>query len=264
MANQPKYEKIEAYLNGTLPPTEYEVFEQEIQSNPKLAEQVQLFREIDKALEDEGALNFQKVVQAEEEAFLKEFEKEVSEEENSKPLRKIGGFNRQWMMAASFLIFLFSAFLLWQFQPSESSSNEELFAQYVETYPLNEDVRGNDSTATNFEIGIQQYQAKDFDAAVQTFESLAATNGKDMSLAFSLGNAYLNQTPPQFILAEQQFRKIITNDSSIYVSKAKWYVALILLQKGELTEAKNLLKDVTESGDKYGRKAEELLKELRN
>ncbi len=260
MSNQPIYEKIKAYLDGELTGAELEAFEKELLSNPELAEDVELYQTIDMVLEDEATLNFQKIVQAEDEAFFEENTAKLVEQ----PIRKIGGFNRQWMIAASFLFLIVSAILLWQLQTNAPQSNQELFAQYADTYPLNEDLRSSDSTVSDFEKGIQEYQSKDFDAATQTFEVLVAKNEQDMSLLFCLANAYFNQNPPQLDLAAQQFQKIITKDSSIYVPKAKWYLALIALEKEDLVQAKTLLKEVEQSGDKFGKIAERLLKELEN
>lgn len=260
MSNQFQYEKIESYLNGTLSGSELADFEQQIKSNQDLAAQVALFEEMDMALSDETALDFQKMVQAEDEAFFEENEQEKPPE---KPIiRQLNSSRKLWMIAASFLVFVFSVFILWQFQSNEPTSNKELFAQYYETYSLNENLRGNNTNPTNFQKGVQQYQAKDFDSAAQTFESLLVVNKQDMSLTFCLANAYMNQNPPQFNLAEQQFQKIISNNSSIYVPKSKWYKALILLQKEKSEDVKTLLKEVSGSGDKFGKKAKELLENL--
>ncbi|MEM8909220.1 MAG: hypothetical protein AAGD05_15345, partial [Bacteroidota bacterium] len=65
------YEKIEAYLNGTLAPAELQQFEAQLQTDPDLAAQLALFQNIDTALKDQSVLNFQKMVQQEGEAFLK-------------------------------------------------------------------------------------------------------------------------------------------------------------------------------------------------
>ncbi|MGB0931869.1 MAG: tetratricopeptide repeat protein [Chitinophagales bacterium] len=265
MENQPKYEKIEDYLNGRLSGSALIDFEEQIKSDKELAAQVLLFKEMDMALSDESALAFQKMVQEEGEAFFAENALDNTKEkaEREPIIRQLSPPRRRWMIAASFLVFILSTLLLWQYQSNNPTSNEDLFAQHYEIYSLNEDLRGNDSTATQFETGIQQYQAKDFDVTAQIFEALVAANERDMNLIFCLAHAYLNQNPPQFDLAQRQFQKIITNDSSIYTPKAKWYAALILIQKGEVIEAKSLLKDVTESGDKFGQKAKDLLKELK-
>lgn len=270
MSTENIYEKIDNYLNGTLSEVERAAFEAQLQQDASLREKVQLVREVDSVLSEEDDLNFQRIVESETDLFLKNLdsnsEGELKEEKKSPPpatpTRKIGGFSRRWAIAASFLLLLVSIMLLWQLQSNHPLSNEELFAQYSDTYPLNEDLRGSDSTISDFEKGIQQYQANNFDAATEIFEILLAKNEQDMSLSFCLANAYFNQNPPQFDLASKQFQKIITNDSSIYVPKAKWYLALIWLQKEELEKAKKLLKEVEVSGDKFGKKAKDLLIEI--
>ncbi len=260
MSNQSKYEKIDNYLNGMLSGNKLADFEQEINSDEELATLVTLFQEMDIALVNESALGFQKIVEAEDKAF---FAESTSNENQGKSIiRQLYTANKRWLVAASLLLMVVNTLLFWQLQSNKATSNEELFTQYSNTYPLNSNVRGNDALTTDFQKGIQQYQAKNFSAATQIFESLVTANEQDMSLVFCLANAYFNQIPPQHDLAMQQFQKIISNDSSIYVTKSKWYLALIWLQKGKLEETKNLLKEVEQSGDKLAKKAKKLLGEL--
>lgn len=262
MSNQSTYEKIEAYLNGTLLGSELTDFEEKMKSNKELATQVLLYQEVDEVLSNEPALDFQKIIQTEGDLFFEE-QKLEEKKQNARPIRKIGGRTRRWAIAASFLLFVMSAVLLWQLQSNQVASNKDLFAQYSNTYNLNKDLRGGDISASEFEKGIQFYKAKDFKAAAQTFETLNVEGEEDMVLIFCLAHSYFNQKPPQLDLAQQQFEKIIVNGSSIYVPKAQWYKALIALEKGDLEQAKILLKKVQQSGDRFGKKATELLEELK-
>lgn len=255
MSEQQTYETIEAYLNGLLTGADLADFEQQLQNNPDLAAQVKFFEQMDTALSDKGALNFQKMVQAEGGIFYKK-----STHTPSAKIRNIGNTRKWWSVAASFFVIILGALLLWKIQ-SDSPSPDDLFAQYMDTYALSEGKRGDDSLNL-FKQGIQQYQAKDFTAAAQTFEKLVATDAQDMYLQFSLANAYFNQNPPQLALAQQFFKKVIADDTSIFVPKAKWYLGLILLKNGEVTEAQNLFKEVADSGGKVGKKAKELLEVL--
>ncbi len=219
------YETIEAYLNGTLTGDALTEFEQRLKSEPDLAAQVQLFQNMDDALNDQPALDFQKIVQMEGAAFLQKAAAPPAK------VRRIGWSRKQWAIAATLLFLVVSAALFWKMQSTDISSGDELFAQHFETYTLNEGLRGEEDENVDFKKGIQQYRLKNYGLAAETFNTLAENAPQDMVLAFCLANAYLNQSPPQTDLAQQQFQKIIADGSSIYTPTAKWYMALTLLKK---------------------------------
>jgi len=266
MSLQNTYEKIENYLNCTLIGADLEAFEEQLQGDTKLLEKVKLMRNVDAVLSDEADLAFQQMVETEAGLFLDELDLEEAEQSvaNTSSVQKIGGWNRKWAIAASFLLLMVSMVLLWQVQSNHPVSNEDLFATHFDTYRLNKNVRGVGDSPTEFQKGIQHYNANEFEAATQVFEALTAQEPNDLSLAFCLGNAYLNQEPPQLDLAQSQFEKIISDGGSIHVPKAQWYMALVAVKKGDLEQAKTLLKQVEQSGDKFGQKAEKLLKEIEN
>ena len=260
------YNQIEAYLEGSLTQGEKAEFEHQMESNEDLAQEVELVKRVDTMIRDQGALELQKTMNEIDSSFFEEEEEEESPKlRTSTSPRIIGSWTRRtWAIAASFLFFAIGALLIWQMQSNSVASGEELFAQYYETYDLNQTVRGdNDSSNVDLKKGIQQYQSKDFGAAVQTFLPLAAAQPQNDVAVFCLANAYLNQNPSKLNLAKQQFERITTNNVTIYVPKAQWYLALIALKEKDTSQAKVLLKEVVASGDDLKGKAEELLEELK-
>ena len=257
MSNQEIYEAIEAYLSGNLKGTDLTDFEARLRSDSELAAQVLLFQDMDEALNDRPVLNFQKLVRSEGAAFI---EKDQSEKAT---VRNIDWSRRYLAIAAALLVAVLSITVLWNIRSVPPSSGKELFAQNFETYTLNQSIRSEETTGDSaIQLGIQQYQANDYQAAAATFQELAANADQDMVIAFCLGNAYLNQQAPPLDLAEQQFQKIIREGESIYVPRAKWFMALIFLEKEEIKQAESLLQEVAKSQDNFGEKARALLKEL--
>ncbi len=254
------YDRIEAYLNKTMNETDLIDFERKLENSEELRAEVELFQRINTVMYDKDALHLQKTM---DEIGASFFLPDETETVNSSP--RIGNWSRQrWAIAASFLAFVVSALLIWQMQSDSSASNEELFAQYYETYDLNRNVRGDgNSSNAALKTGIQQYKSKDFVAAAQTFLPLAAAEPQNDVAIFSLANAYFNQNPPKLDLAKQQFKKITTANATVYVPKAMWYLALIELKNENPEQAKVLLKKVVASGDDIAKKAGDLLKELK-
>lgn len=259
MLSQKLYKTITAYLEGKLSGTELSDFEAKLQANPDLAKEVSFLKEIDVAVSDQSVLQFQELVRKEGETF--------KQEQNPKaaPVKKLRPSRFYLGIAASLLFLIGSVFLFWKYSATTPLSGQELFAQHFETYDLDQSMRGEAAT-TNvlFQTAIQQYQAKDFSAASNSFQQLVTDDPKDMVLSFCLANAYLNQATPSLDLAATQLRKIIADGESIYVLRSKWYLAMIFLEQEELAAAKKLLQELTPSPDHLGKKANDLLKELAN
>ncbi len=259
MSSQSIYEKIEAYLEGKLTEEERKAFEAQLASDPKLAEKVSLYKNIDQVIEDQSTLDFQKLVQEQGTIFLQNEQKETAGEQS--PIRFLS--RRSLLIAASLLILVISIVLIYQnVNNQDKLSGPELYAHNFDTYNLNQSLRSQVSRLTDFQNGIKAYQSQDYDLAVNIFEDLAQNDSDDIVLAYCLAQAYLNQQPAQFAKAKASLRKIIVEGGSIYVPKAKWYLALIHLQEEALVEAKNLLEEVAQSDDQFGAKAKQVLGQL--
>ncbi len=257
MIPQDILETIEAYLEGTLTGADRSDFEARLQRDPDLAAQVLLIKDIDRAMSDQVTLDFQKLVQSEGNAFQ---QKEVSKE---KQIKKIGRWRFLTGIAASLLVLVLCTFLFWKMNSAEPPSGNALFAQHFETHTLNPSIRSNEAVETSsFLAAVEQYKAKDFSAAALTFQQLAANDQQDVILSFCLANAYLNQTPPQLSLAQAEFQKVIAEGQSVYVARAKWYLALIYLKNDATSEAVVLLKELAQSSNNLGEQAAAVLKDL--
>lgn len=263
MSDQDTYEKIEAYLEGTMEGADLEAFKQDLLVNEALAEKVRLFRDMDKVLSDNVTLDFQKMIAEEGKRFLNQAP--VPTKQTGEPVRqaRLIRYPRMRMVAAAIAAILVSAVALWVVQSNNSLSGQQLFAQHFETHSLNSSMRSIDaSSSSSFEQGIEQYKTKDFVAAAQTFETLLKTDNEDIPLNFCLGNAYLNQSSPQLEKASAIFQKIIDHGENVYVPRAQWYQALIALHKEDMEAAKKRLNELTKASGKLGTQAKDLLENL--
>lgn len=258
MSSQSTYELIESYLEGKLEGEVLEKFEQRLQSDQDFAEQFALFNQVDRVLEDKGALDFQKMVQEQGTLFL---QKESSSETSEGKVLNIFSNRKNWLIAATLLFLVISSLVLWN-NSNTNLSGPALYAQHFETYNLNQAVRSGAAEEGDFEKALNAFQKADYLQASQLLENLSKTKQSDMLLSFSLAQAYLNQKPAKFAAAKDALQKIIADGKSIYTPKAKWYLALILIHEESNVEAKKLLEDVAKSGDQFGAKAKTLLKEL--
>ncbi|MCB0844854.1 MAG: tetratricopeptide repeat protein, partial [Bacteroidetes bacterium] len=226
MSAQDKYEKIEGYLNKTLSEEDMKAFEREMQADSALAEEVRLFADIDKAIIDTPALNFQRMVKEQGELFLKE------EKHEEATIRTMNIKPYQWAIAAAVVLLIVSTVLLLNRKTPEQLSGKELFAQNIEPYSLDGELRGQGNDSTEKAKAIKHYQNKEFDQAAGLFQQLADENPQDMESIFYLANAYLNQK--EFDKAQKEFEKIIKDNESLLVEDSRWYLALIFLHQEQI------------------------------
>ena len=69
MRTEQLYEQIEAYLTGTLPEQELRAFEEELRSNPQLASEVELHRQLNETLSDKAYVHFRQELQSAADAY---------------------------------------------------------------------------------------------------------------------------------------------------------------------------------------------------
>lgn len=256
MSKQETYELIEAYHSGNLTETELAEFQERLANDPMFADQVALLENIDNAISDKSVLSFQELVQSEGETYR------AAKEEGQIRIKRFISPNRLLAIAASIVV-LIGAFLILKNQFFQAPTGGELFAKYYKAYDLNESIRsGSSDVNPDFQLGIQQYQAKNFSAAVGTFQKLANIREQDMALMFSLAQAQLNLQPPQYELAEQSLLIITQEGNSVYVPAANWYLSLIFLKRGERAQAKGFLNKLGGTSGEYGEIAKALLKEM--
>ncbi len=257
----PKNNKqIEAYLSGDDTPEDRRSFKQTIDTDPQLANEVKLWQNVDDALSNESTLDFQQKVTDAGKDYL------AATGSPTAKIRRMGISRRLLSIAAGVLVLVASSVLIWQLNQDDPTSGQELYAANFTPYQIvPETVRSTEElllSSSKLSKGLIEYQEKDFTAAAATFESLLPDYEDSMNLVFPLANAYLNQQPARTSLAAEQFQRVIDNDQSAYVPRAKWYLALIRIQEEDFAAAKSLLEEVKAYGGKTGQRAEALLKSL--
>lgn len=223
-------EKIESYLLGELDDETKRTFEEEIEGNPSLKEEVEYQHQIIKGTR----LVFHQQRIAE---FLEEAKKE---EANRKP--RIQPF--VYYLAASILVLI----SLWAVINSRFSnlSEKELFAEnyLIEDVAFNYHVRGNTDSSLPPK-GMESFKEKDYKAANVEFLQHYQQNPASDSLKFLIGITYLELGDQ--ISAISFFQDILTkkNTSEIHL-KATWFLALAHLGNEDSESTKAILIEMLE------------------
>lgn len=257
MNNQDTFEKIEAYLNGELSGEELSQFQASLKSDAELAGQVELFKNLDVALADEGAIALQKETLELGDLFFNE------KKEESTPIRRLPFYRRPLAIAASIALIVSVAAVIWLNNGSGAMSNDELFAAYYEPHSFANGVRGGEDTANNYDKAMDAIKLGDNDTAIRLLQSHLTEQATDVKAAFALATAYMQADPPQYGMAVQYFQFVIDDGKSLMVDQSKWYQALVYIKQGNKAAARLLLEKLQSSEDtSLVRKAGELLEQL--
>jgi len=246
--------KIENYLDGNMSKKEQRGFEKSIQKDARLAKEVAVVQEVNETISQE--------------AKLKAFKEQLSILGDSYfPVEKEGQIvrplhnrrPRRWLVAASILIIAVSGVFIWSLL-NDDLDTEELFATNYEPYRLGQ--RSNVADGDEVEQqATEAYNNNDFNQAIPLFEKFLVTNSSNEKNILRLGSAYLSTNQAQ--KAIDIFQPIIANPESALVQAAQWYQALAYLQLENTAEAKKVLNNLANSGNRtYPTKAKKLLKSL--
>ncbi len=233
-------ERIEAFLSGNMGKGEQLAFEQELKSDPELAEEVALQRDT-LALLDMGA-----------ELDYKEKLQEIDRDLMVSKSRPLFSQTRIWLAAAG--IFIGACLITWlMFKPSSSSPYGEAFVPYQDLTGL----RGD--TLDLFRTGMNAYNRGQYDIGIGYLKDFVEVNPSDLHARLYLGISYLaNEEAEKALFPLSQIP-----DSSILAPTAHWYHALALGQSSQEEKALEVLCKIAGDLDHaYRERALKLLEKL--
>ena len=149
-----------------------------------------------------------------------------------------------------------------QIAMNEVKSGTELYANYFETYPTPH-YRGGETLVIQ---AFEAYNAKQFNEAIhlfdQSLDQLEQAEDIDQVLFYTaLSQLNLNDSIT-FNKAEKNLNALYMDTISAYRSQARWYLALLAVNKGEKESVIRLLNETVQTKEFNAARAEELLKEL--
>ena len=249
MTQEELYDRIEAYLEGTFSPQEHQEFEQEIDADPELKQEVELHRQLQGELGESDVTIFRNIV--------------VEEKQKMKPLGKTIALGRFQILsiAASFALLITAGyFIFFQTNPSP----QDLFNQYYVLPDLQitqgslrgEDDMNLDSAIILLNLANQLATQNNFPQAIVTADSLLGISVElDQIILLRLGIWQLSGDNPEEALA---FFNQVNNQSEAI----QWYKALTYLELDQLDQIPGLLQPLTEYANPRQEAAQKLLRQV--
>lgn len=253
MTSEEKFNQIEMYLSGTLTEQERAAFEQKLARDQTFRQEVELHRQVAETLKGEKVHQLRRVL----ETVDKNWKEDQGNKENQFRLLSI----RSLIAVAATVLLLVFAYQL--FVP-ESSSSEELFAEYFEPYQmvLTQRSLSADSTMNiTLNTAIRNYQDSQFKAAATAFQQLQTQYPENKAFTFYLGLAQLSAGNSDSSI--NAFSTLLADPTHLFVEQCRWYLALAYLQQGNNGLAATQLQAITSGTFKY-EAAQALLEEINN
>ena len=238
--NEERYIVFDQYLQNELSVEEKTTFEKQLSEDQEFASAFEIFKELNLHLENKFG----------NEAELKSFKKNlksISKEHFKTKKSKVVAFKPwQYAIAASVAV-LVGLFVFQNINPSFDDYNNPEMATFVERGDVNE----------NLKLAQDAFNAKEFKTAIPHFEAiLKEKKSPEIQYFYAVS-----------LLETNQFQKGETNllelqsGTSIYATKATWYLALSKLKQKEYDSCKSILLTIPDDFEDYDQ-VQELLNEL--
>jgi hypothetical protein len=247
---------IERYLGGDMSVSEIASFEQEIITNSRVREELDLVREIDHAIMEHDVMQLR--------GRLHEISGESLSSDRTERSLGLGRvrIGRRFLIsavAASLVLLLGLSGLL----SRQTSSESEIYGRYYSRYEPSGIVRSDGSNTDALMLaGMQRFESRDYETALSLFGDLLSRDASNMAGHFYSGVSY--QETGRYDHALEEYATVISNDDNLFTEQAAWYSGLCYLQTGDTRKAVRQFRDIAQREGYYRDKAKDILRKLRS
>ena len=239
---------IEQYLEGSLDEEKKRLVEEKISKDENFAEDI----EQHKLLIDGLKYSERKKLYSK----LKKWDMELSDDFEIETKHTIGQPTSWYYAIASIIFFSAVSFLIYS---NFYSGYTRLVTDYYKPYTYIPEIKRGDMIEENSIEHIFKYFDRGvYNQTIQLINELEDVQ-KTEQVNFIMANAY--QANKNYFDAIKLYEQII-NSSSVYVSGAKWYLALCYLSTNNVELAIPLLEELKGSSTSYSLKAKDILEDL--
>ncbi len=243
MAEIENINRIEAFLEGRLPPEAQQAFEAELESNPVLAADLKRYQMARQAIEvlSEEALRKK----------IRGWQREPVEATTEQPARRpfLRSVYVRWAVAASVPLLLVAAWLLLFNAPP---TTEQLALDYLERPQIDQFKSGRQQEA---ETAIAEFESGNFSAARENLEQDSTRT--DLQ-TFLLAHSAFQEA--DYSAAEGYFAELLKMEDTSYYEEAQWGMLLSRLAQDEIDAdfSKQLDAIINDSGHSFNEEAQAL------
>lgn len=247
-----RIQEIEGYIYNELSDDEMASFEAELTANKGLAEEIELVRNVDRAIAENDVMNLRNNLQdiAGSIAAEKQTQQSVF---NRFIARKVIISS----VAASLILLLGITGLL-----TRQASEDKLYQKFYAAYQTTGINRSAESVTTpNMVVALQKFDNKDYKNAIELFQKVIEQNPNDPAASFYAGAAL--QEIGKYPNAINRYMAVIENKDNMFFEQAQWYIGLCYLQTNETKKAYKHFKKIAENQGFYQDKAQAIIRKMK-
>ena len=243
-------EEIDKYLNNELQGTQRNRFENSLYRDPELMEEYKLHKEVNNALKEDEVM------------ALRAQLNEMSASKQNFSGNVFFSFlyqSKKWVAAASIsLLFLIGG--MGYYYMNKPPTKEEIFNEYYKPYEVTVSYRSAENELNSLlNQAFKAYKNEEFSRALGLFQQVL-NQREDVAARMYSGISYIEID--KYHKANKSFKKVVNNEDNLFVDQAKWYMSICYVRIGDLSKAKNLLRDLQTTSQHYSSKSKEVIEKL--
>ena len=249
-----KMNEIDRYLHRELTAEELTAFELEMENNSDLVAEVNLFQNIDAAIQESDVMALRARLDAINTDIIGEKRKENSFITRI-PRKRLAAVS----VAASLILLLGINGIL----RNNVSTTDGLYGKYYTTYPATGISRASGAGLDNeISKALLQFNEKNYAESLILFRAILDQDADNPVGNFYSGMAY--QETGQYEKAIASYQHVIKTGNNLFVNQAEWYSGLCYLQNDDRKNAIRQFKKIADSKNFYSEKALAILRKLKN
>ena len=249
-----KTEEIDQYINNELTNEELSSFESELTTNIDLAAELDLNKDIDKALQEEDIMGLRAKLENISNEVIKEKRKERSFAAIPSTRMAIAA------VAASLMLILSIAGVI--SRSNRADSETELYSQYYDTYQATGIFRSGDANLdTKLTKALTKFNSQEYETAITLFNEVLEQDVNNPVSNFYTGMAL--QETGKYKKAITSYQTVVKDKDNLFVEQAEWYIGLCYLQTENRKKAYKQFKQIANSESYYSEKANAVLRKIK-
>ena len=245
---------IDRKLSGEMVEAELKQFEELLNSDPSVAEDLHLHMELEAAIGETDVMDIRKNLDH-------VYESTQIEKEQPSIVRSLFRSKLHRIAAAAFtIIIMLGAVSFFLLNTQNPVSNDNLFKIYYQPDAALL-IRGHSEDKLLIE-GFQKYENRDYSGALVIFTEILSKDPNNIPVQFYAGIS--NIESGKYRNALKPFNYIVSHNHNLYVEKARWYAGLCYLKLNDNNKALEIFKEISTSNSTYKYKAKNIIKSIRS
>ncbi len=248
-----KIEEIEGYLYNELTEPEMAAFEAELAENKELYAEIDLIKNIDKALKENDIMQLRNNLRNISDENIKEKLAERSIALKFRPKRLVLS-----IVAASIILLMGLTTLL-----SRYSNEENIYQKFYAKYETTGISRSSNAIADQtLTLALQKFNSEDYESALNLLNEVISKDQNN-----SVGHFYSGvslQELGKYQNAIKEYQEVVNDKDNLFVEQAQWYIGLCYLQTNENKKAIIQFKKIANTQGFYQQRASAILRKMKN